>query len=105
MAYHRNELFDWLLKNYKCEKLKLSESISEKNFAVAIYLIENGEDVNEQDYIQRTPLHHACGQCSSELVKYLISKGAKKNAYDKYRKLPLNISILKHDDESIKLLK
>ena len=38
--------------------------------------VENGYDVNEQDFFGRTPLHWACIVGSTSAVEYLVSKGA-----------------------------
>lgn len=38
--------------------------------------VESGYDVNEQDFFGRTPLHWACIVGNTEVVQYLVSKGA-----------------------------
>ena len=38
--------------------------------------MESGYDVNEQDFFGRTPLHWACIVGNTEVVQYLVSKGA-----------------------------
>ncbi|GLT42382.1 hypothetical protein SLA2020_163840 [Shorea laevis] len=58
----------------------LHTAILRGQFLTAVYLIENGADLNAATCLQRTPVHYAARFGPEELLKLLIMKGADVNA-------------------------
>jgi ankyrin repeat protein len=54
--------------------------------------IQNGADVNCEDYFGLTPLHHAVAGCALPLVKLLISHGARLDKLDDLRGTILDVA-------------
>uniref|UniRef100_A0A7S3NAU5 glutaminase n=1 Tax=Euplotes harpa TaxID=151035 RepID=A0A7S3NAU5_9SPIT len=52
--------------------------------------IANGLNVNYPDYDHRTPLHIACNYGRFEIVKYLVSHGAKIDVKDNFGNTPID---------------
>ena len=50
--------------------------------------IEKGANIEANDNRERTPLHVACENNETGVVKYLISKGVNKNCKDKWGNTP-----------------
>jgi len=53
------------------------------------YLIEQGSDINQENWIGETPLINACKKGNEAMVKYLIEQGADINKENGYSKTPL----------------
>jgi uncharacterized protein len=53
--------------------------------------MEKGGDINAVSDRGETALHGAANRCANEIVKFLVSKGAKLNVKDKQGFTPLNI--------------
>jgi uncharacterized protein len=72
-----------------------TRSLEERATAVetAKYLIEHGVDVNAAGQFGWTALHSATYQGLNDLVEFLVSKGAKIDAFDKLGQTPLSISL------------
>jgi uncharacterized protein len=64
----------------------------ESTIAAASLLIDRGADVNVVTGNGDTPLHAAVGK-SDELVKFLVAKGAKLDARDKFNRTPLDVAM------------
>jgi uncharacterized protein len=64
----------------------------ERTMAAASLLIERGADVNVVTVNGDSPLHAAVGK-SDELVKFLVSKGARLDARDKFNRTPLDVAM------------
>lgn len=58
------------------------------------FCIDNGIDINQQEsnVDGNTPLHHAVINDNLEIVKLLLSKGANRNAKNKYGELPIKFA-------------
>ena len=59
----------------------------------AQYLIEHGADVNAAGEFGWTALHAASYQGLNDVISYLVSKGAKIDAFDQLGQTPLSISL------------
>jgi ankyrin repeat protein len=70
------------------------------------YVEKEGEDVNqvEDGVNKRTPLHHAADFGQVEVIKYLISKGAKVDAKDAFGITPLLAAVYENHEEAAKIL-
>ncbi|CAG5121279.1 unnamed protein product [Candidula unifasciata] len=79
-------------------KVKNGELIDVKK-----YVEEEGVDVNKQ-YQGRFPLHYAADYGQTEVLEYLLSKGATIDATDKYGITPLLSAIFEGHTASVKLL-
>ena len=72
---------------------------------IAQLLLDSGAQVNSQaGFYNTTPLHGAAQNGSLELVKLLVSKGAKVNAVDKYFSRPLAKAVQADNLEIAKFL-
>ena len=60
----------------------LIASCNQKNFEMALCLIQNGADVNYKTYDGLTPLIAACTNGNSEMVQFLVEHGANVNQED-----------------------
>jgi uncharacterized protein len=72
-----------------------ARSIEERSLALhtAKYLVDHGADVNAAGQFGWTALHSAAYQGITDLMEFLISKGANINAMDSFRQTPLSISM------------
>jgi ankyrin repeat protein len=72
-----------------------ARSIEERSMAVetAKYLVEHGADVNAVGQFGWTALHAASYQGITDLIEYLVSKGAKLETKDELGQTPLSISL------------
>jgi uncharacterized protein len=59
----------------------------------ARYLVEHGTDVNAAGQFGWTALHAATYQGLNDVIEYLVSKGAKIDAFDELGQTPLSISL------------
>jgi glutaminase len=67
------------------DQTRLIDAASRGNIKEITALIELGTvDVSKGDYDFRTPLHLAASEGHSEVVKFLVSKGANINAIDRF---------------------
>ena len=77
------------------------------NFELVKLLVEHGADVNAMNYEGATPLYKACEYLgTAEIVKYLISKGAKINVHIKLysNDTPLHTAITSTKQDVVKIL-
>jgi ankyrin repeat protein len=72
-----------------------ARSIEERSMALdtAKYLVEHGADVNAVGQFGWTALHAASYQGITDLIEYLVSKGAKLETKDELGQTPLSISL------------
>jgi ankyrin repeat protein len=72
-----------------------ARSLEERATAVqtARYLLDHGADVNAAGQFGWTALHSASYQGLNDLVEFLVSKGAKIDAFDQLGQTPLSISL------------
>jgi len=72
-----------------------ARSIEERSMAIdtARYLIDHGADVNAAGQFGWTALHAASYQGITDLIEFLVSKGAKVDAKDGLGQTPLSISL------------
>jgi uncharacterized protein len=72
-----------------------ARSIEERGLAVetARYLVEHGADVNAVGEFGWTALHSASYQGLTDVIEFLVSKGAKLEIKDKLGQTPLSISL------------
>jgi ankyrin repeat protein len=72
-----------------------ARSLDERATAVetARFLVEHGVDVNAAGEYGWTALHSASYQGLNDLIEYLVSKGAKIEAFDGLGQTPLSISL------------
>jgi uncharacterized protein len=72
-----------------------ARSIEERGLAIntARYLVDHGADVNAAGQFGWTALHSATYQGITDLMEFLLSKGADINAMDGFRQTPLSISL------------
>jgi ankyrin repeat protein len=72
-----------------------ARSIEERSMAVetAKYLVEHGADVNAVGQFGWTALHAASYQGITDVIEYLVSKGAKLETKDELGQTPLSISL------------
>ncbi|CAM9237509.1 unnamed protein product, partial [Heterosigma akashiwo] len=69
-------------------------SISKPNMEIAQYLLKNGADVNAQDIIGNTPLHHATSAGGHlPIISELLHKGANPSALNNSGLTPLAVAI------------
>ena len=92
VKYHRYELTNWLLENYKCKPVSLPKCIECYNIDAFLYFLEHGHSLNETDEFGRTCLHIASKIGHLPFVQYLINKGANIEAKDKDQWTPLHIA-------------
>jgi hypothetical protein len=59
----------------------------------ARYLLEHGADVNAAGQFGWTALHAASYQGITDLIEFLVGKGAKIEAMDTFRQTPLSIAL------------
>ncbi|XP_059179268.1 myotrophin-like [Physella acuta] len=90
MSEDKDQELVWKVKNGELNDIKT--------------LVEK-EGVNVNKEIQgRLPLHYAADYGQTEVIEYLISKGAKVNAPDKYGITPLLSAIFEGHTASVRLL-
>jgi ankyrin repeat protein len=72
-----------------------ARSVDERSLTVetARYLLDHGADVNAAGEFGWTPIHAAAYQGITDLIEFLVSKGAKIDAMDTFRQTPLSISL------------
>jgi uncharacterized protein len=72
-----------------------ARSMEERETAVetAKFLVEHGVDVNAAGQFGWTALHAASYQGLNDVIEYLVSKGAKIDAFDQLGQTPLSISL------------
>jgi len=76
--------------NYRCTPLMLAV----EKFVVARALVENGADINAADELGRTPLMHAAMSGEGlDALKFLLSRGAQVDRFDKDGSTALMFSV------------
>lgn len=107
------EIVQYLLKTGKNSQETLNDALWElcgarpkpDTLKIAQRLLEYGAQVNSQaGFYNTTPLHGAAQNGSLELVKLLVSKGAKVNAVDKEFSMPLAKAVQADNLEIAKFL-
>ncbi|CAL1548918.1 unnamed protein product [Lymnaea stagnalis] len=102
MSEDKDQEFVWKVKNGELNDIKTFVEKEAKKTWAMIYSLQ-GVDVNKA--IQgRLPLHYAADYGQTEVIEYLISKGAKVNEPDKYGISPLLSAIFEGHTASVKLL-
>ncbi|HEU4963760.1 MAG TPA: ankyrin repeat domain-containing protein [Bacilli bacterium] len=85
--------FDSFIERFRVDEINkesefggnlLHYAISGRNFDIALYLIEQGIDVNGTDPNGQTPLHYICVDQNIDVASRLLSKNADINIRDKY---------------------
>ena len=72
---------------------------------VRLFLDNRKVNVNRKDYLGSTSLHHAVETADTELVKLLLSAGAKVNVKNCLDETPLSIAREEENDDIIRLLR
>lgn len=67
----------------------LTSAIKRKHTDIVLLLIKKGADVNAQDSVEQTPLHHAIKLGLADIAQLLLDHGANPNAADFMRTTPL----------------
>ena len=107
------EIVQYLLKTGKNSQETLNDALwalcdarpKPDTLKIAQRLLEYGAQVNSQaGFYNTTPLHGAASNGSLELVKLLVSKGAKVNAVDKEFSMPLAKAVQADNLEIAKFL-
>mmetsp|Transcript_3324 Transcript_3324/g.4513 ORF Transcript_3324/g.4513 Transcript_3324/m.4513 type:complete len:434 (-) Transcript_3324:92-1393(-) len=83
--------------------VKLCEAAAAGNMGDLRRLLDNGVDVNEADYDQRTALHLAAAEGHMQTVEYLLKLGADVTALDRFGGSPLEDAI-RHGHKEIQAL-
>ncbi|PVD33794.1 hypothetical protein C0Q70_05055 [Pomacea canaliculata] len=78
-------------------------SVKNGELAAVKEFVEKGGNVN-CEVNSRSPLHYAADYGQEEVMDYLISKGAKVNAKDKFGITPLLSAIFEGHTECVKML-
>ncbi len=76
----------------------------ERYNVVALFLIDNGANVNTKDSWDDTLLHEAAKHCDKHLVEILIAKGADVNAKDNWGNTPLHEAVSGGNKDVVELL-
>ena len=76
VKYHRYELTNWLIENYKCKPFPLPYCIEYYNIDSFLYFLEHGHSIDETNENGGTCLHSASIMGSFPILQYLIEKGA-----------------------------
>ena len=93
VKYHRYELTNWLLENYKCKPFPLSKCIEYYNIDAFFYFFEHGHSLNEiTEFEGWTCLHSASHIGSLPIVQYLIEKDANLEEKDFEKRTPLHVA-------------
>ena len=90
VKYHRYELTNWLLENYKCKPVSLPLCIKYYNIDAFLYFLEHEHSIDETDKYEWTSLHSAFMIGHLPIVQYLIEKGSDIEAKDKNNETPLH---------------
>ena len=81
--YHRRDLSEWLLSNYKCEFFNLADCISFCDYTALLFLLLNGANPNNELYNKnsQTFLCYTItqGPLNLELLQILIQRGLQIN--------------------------
>ncbi|MFH2138196.1 MAG: ankyrin repeat domain-containing protein [Candidatus Omnitrophota bacterium] len=75
------------------------------DLAVMESYLDNGGDINAVDYTGATALHIAIGGIKTEMVKFLIDKGANLNIGDGMNYTPLHGALCKNEEYATKYVK
>lgn len=67
-------------------------------------LVQEGVDINQGDYMGRTPLHYAIGENNPTIASLLLKLGANPNQQDVYQKSPLQYATEKRYKELVTIL-
>ena len=94
-----------LVNTEKGGQTPLCEAIQKEQKQIALFLLQNGVDVDTKDKRGFTPLHYAAEKGYVQIVEQLTAKGANVNATDTTDKTPLHIAALNgHNDVVLALL-
>ena len=77
---------------YLIEKQKVDKHFMEIGEYNHLPIFSHGVNIEAEDYWERTPLHIASFNNNTDIVKYLVSIGANKNAIDKEGKTPYDLA-------------
>ena len=107
VQYHQLNVTEWLLANYDCEIISLTEPIEYYEYKTLFYMllidIDFDVDINKGNY--KTPLITLCQQkeINPELIKYFVEQGADVNNGSDYSK-PL-FALCQHEEINVELIK
>ena len=86
LKFHRNDIADWLLTNFQCEKIPMYKCIEYFNLEAFLFLKGNGFDINEPFTITRgilnkrftfTSITKAADDNVIDFVKIVVENGGK----------------------------
>ena len=107
VKYHQLDVTEWLLTNYKCEIISLTETLQFFEYKTLLFMFLNGIDINKGVY---APLFALCQkkEVNTELIHYFIEHGADINKVDEndqgYIMSPL-LSLCRQNDIDVELIK
>lgn len=76
----------------------------QERLAMITLLVQEGMDINQGDYMGRTPLHYAIGENNPTIASLLLKLGANPNQQDVYQKSPLQYATEKRYKELVTIL-
>lgn len=77
IAYHRNDVADWILDRNQCRVLTMVECLQYRNTESMLFAMQNGADVNYQESLtSETSFTEACKSENLSVAEYLAKNGA-----------------------------
>lgn len=91
---------------HKCNDLRTPlHDAAERGFLeIAIELLDNGGDINDENWNRVTPLHLACYYGRFQMVKLLLERGANIDAQDGDGRTPLHYACMNNHGEIARFL-
>lgn len=90
LEYHRNELIDYLLENYRCKDFSISRCLENFNIKAALFSFYNGDYINKYEQNRFTaymnPFTYGSKYNILEFMNFLVENGAdvNSNSYHMY---------------------